>query len=71
LIYIFPVLMLIAGAVLGQKIASLYQMHESIALALTGIGFLGLSFLVIWWSSSTLAGKWEDQPRIVKIVSKR
>lgn len=69
-IYIFPVLMLIAGAVLGQKMAPLYQMNESTASALAGFGFFGLAFLVIRLGGSALAGKREYQPRIAKIVSR-
>jgi sigma-E factor negative regulatory protein RseC len=69
-IYIFPVLMLIAGAVLGQRMAPLYQMNESTASALAGFGFFGVAFLVIRLGGSALAGKREYQPRIAKIVSR-
>jgi sigma-E factor negative regulatory protein RseC len=69
-IYVFPVLMMIAGAVLGQKMAPLYQMSESTGSALAGFGFFGLAFLVIRWVSSTLAGKQDYQPRIARIVTR-
>jgi positive regulator of sigma E activity len=62
--------MLIAGAVLGQKMASLYQLSESMVSALAGFLFFGLAFLVIRWGGSTLAGKREYQPRIEKIVAR-
>ncbi|MFH0726044.1 MAG: SoxR reducing system RseC family protein [Pseudomonadota bacterium] len=69
-LYIFPVLMLIAGSVLGQKMAQLYQLSESTASALGGFGFFGLAFLVIRWGGSALAGKKGYQPRIAKIVTR-
>lgn len=69
-IYIFPVLMLIAGAVIGQKMALLYQMKESVVSAVAGFGCFGLAFLVIRLGSSLLAGKREYQPRIAKILTR-
>lgn len=70
-LYVFPVLMLIAGAVIGQTMASFYQLSESLASALAGFIFFGLAFLVIRWAGSALAGKREYQPRIAKVVAKR
>ena len=69
-LYIFPILVLIAGAILGQHFAPRLDMNESVASALGGFAFFGLAFIVIRWGSSKFAANQEYQPRIIKVFSK-
>lgn len=68
LVYIFPILLLIAGAMLGEKMAPQFGLNESVSSALGGFGFFGLAFVLVRWWSRILARKRNYQPRIQKIL---
>ncbi|MDM8549363.1 SoxR reducing system RseC family protein [Desulfobacterales bacterium HSG2] len=67
LIYIFPILSMIAGAVIGEKIAEVYGFTAS-ALSVTG-GFLFflLAFLIVKSVGTKLSAKNEYRPKIIRI----
>ena len=69
-LYVFPILLLIAGAVLGQKFSVIWQLDESLASAVGGFAFFGVAFLIVRWGSTAFARKREYQPAVSKIVGR-
>jgi sigma-E factor negative regulatory protein RseC len=70
LLYIFPILCLIAGAVLGQKIAPDIQWDASASSAIMGFLFFFLAFLFIRVKGNAMAQKSQYRPKVVKIIQK-
>jgi sigma-E factor negative regulatory protein RseC len=69
-IYIFPILLLIVGAIVGQKIAPILGMNPSVASALAGFALFGVAFLLVRWGSGSFVKKEGYQPSISRIVSR-
>lgn len=67
LLYVFPVLAMIAGAVLGQSVALGDGMNVSATAALFAFLAFGLAFLVIRIIGRQLAKNTRYQPEIIKI----
>lgn len=68
LVYIFPILSMIIGAIIGQKIALFYSLDESFLSAIFGFLFFFFAFLFIKTKGSKLAKKNEYRPKIIKII---
>jgi sigma-E factor negative regulatory protein RseC len=71
LLYVFPVLAMIAGAMLGQTVALRHAMNVSALSALFAFLSFGLAFLVIRIIGSQLAKDGRYQPEIIKIRGTR
>ncbi len=69
-LYVFPILFLIVGAVLGQAFSSVLGMNPSVASALGGFAFFGAAVLVVRWGSNAFAGKKGYQPSVSRIISR-
>ncbi|MGA1871593.1 MAG: SoxR reducing system RseC family protein [bacterium] len=69
LIYLFPILCLIAGAIIGEIIASDYSVNPSLLSALFGFLLFFLSFVIVKLTAHTLAKKKEYRPEIIKIIT--
>jgi sigma-E factor negative regulatory protein RseC len=69
-LYIFPILLLIVGAIVGQKIAPMLGMNPSVASALGGFALFGVAFLLVRWGSTNFVRKEGYQPSISRIVSR-
>lgn len=67
MLYLFPVLAMIAGAAIGSYIAPRYDMDESVMSAILAFSFFFLSFVCIRLSSSLLSGNKKYQAQIIKI----
>lgn len=67
LIYIFPVLAMIAGALIGQNAAPNYDMDESAAAAIGCFLALAAAFLLIRLIGKRLSGKETYRPKIIRI----
>jgi sigma-E factor negative regulatory protein RseC len=67
LLYIFPVLCMIGGAVLGSYLAPHYDMDESAAAALFAFGFFFISFICIRLTGNMISGSAKYQAKIIKI----
>lgn len=67
LLYVFPVLALIAGALLGQWVAGLRGSDSSAMAALFGFLFFGLAFIVIRITGRYLSKDASYKPEIIKI----
>jgi sigma-E factor negative regulatory protein RseC len=70
LVYMFPILMLILGALAGEGIARSAGLHSPAPPALLGFGGLAAGLLIMRVLANRLAQKDEYRPRIVKILGK-
>ncbi|WP_373501709.1 SoxR reducing system RseC family protein [Desulfococcus sp.] len=70
LLYIFPVVCMIGGAVLGNYLAPSSGMDESSGAALFAFGFFFISFLCIRLTGSRMTGNTQYQAKIIKIRGK-
>jgi len=69
-LYVFPILLLILGAVLGQGIAPYIDVDPSGLSALTGFSFFIAAALVIKARANKMALKKEYRPKIIKILAR-
>ena len=67
LLYIFPILAMLAGAVLGQTVAVMGGKDPSGLSALFGFLFFGLAFIIIRITGRRLSNNTSYQPEIIKI----
>jgi sigma-E factor negative regulatory protein RseC len=68
LLYVFPILLMIGGAIIGQILAPRLQMDPSTLSLLTGLLFFLLAFVFVRLGSNRMGKKEEYQPRIVRII---
>lgn len=71
LIYLFPVLCMIGGALLGQKVSLIYDFNESLFTAGSAFFFFAAAFLLVRIIGNRMARKDAYRPRIVKILKYR
>ncbi len=69
LVYIFPILALLAGAVLGQWLSDYVSMDESLLSLIFGLLFFGVAFFIIKFRSNRMAQREDYQPVIFRILS--
>jgi sigma-E factor negative regulatory protein RseC len=67
LLYVFPILAMIAGAVLGQAVAVMRGTDPSALSALFGFLFFGLAFIVIRITGRRLSRDASYRPEIIKV----
>ncbi len=70
LLYVFPILLLIVGAVFGQAMASRFDFNPSGLSAVMGFSFFFAALLIIKTKANKLARKNEYQPKIIKILGR-
>jgi sigma-E factor negative regulatory protein RseC len=70
LLYVFPILLLIVGAVIGQEIAPHIDFNPSGLSALMGFSFFFAAVLVIKARANKMALKKEYRPKVVKILAR-
>lgn len=70
LLYVFPILLLIAGAAIGQEIAPYIDFNPSGLSAFTGFSFFIAAVLIIKARANKMALKKEYRPKIVKILAR-
>lgn len=68
LLYIFPVLSMLCGAVIGEQIAHIRHYHESLVSAIFAFLFFSMAFVFIRVRGNHLARKNEYRPKIVRIL---
>jgi len=71
LLYIFPILAMLAGALLGQSVAEMRGSDPSAMAALFAFVFFGLAFGVIRLAGRRLASNSSYKPEIIKIRNPR
>ncbi|MEX1350495.1 MAG: SoxR reducing system RseC family protein [Desulfobacterales bacterium] len=69
LLYVFPILFLIVGAVFGQAMASRFDFNPSALSAIMGFTFFFVAVLIIKTTANKLAKKSEYRPKIIKILN--
>jgi sigma-E factor negative regulatory protein RseC len=68
LLYVFPILMMLLGAVIGQKAASVFSFEPSAFSAIIGFTFLVIAFLIMKKKGNRLSRKKEYHPKIIRIT---
>ena len=68
LIYLFPIILLIVGAALGQMLAPIIDLKPSISSALLGFAFFFTALVIVKVRANKMAKKNAYQPRVVKIL---
>jgi sigma-E factor negative regulatory protein RseC len=69
LLYLFPILLLIIGAVIGQATAPYFNFNPSGFAATIGFLFFFAAVLVIKIKANKMAQKNEYRPKITKVLS--
>ncbi len=69
LLYVFPILLLIFGAVIGQETAPYFNFNPSGFSAIIGFSFFFAAVLVIKVKANIMAKKNEYRPKIVKVLN--
>ncbi|MDI6687417.1 MAG: SoxR reducing system RseC family protein [Desulfobacterales bacterium] len=68
LVYMIPVLFLILGVIIGNKIALLFHYDQSIFAILVGFLFLFAAFFFVKAKGKVLSTKKEYKPKIIRIL---
>jgi len=66
LLYVFPILLLVTGAVIGDSLAPALQMNKSITAMVFGFTFFGAAFLVVRKKQAAMSEKDEYKPFLVR-----
>jgi sigma-E factor negative regulatory protein RseC len=69
LLYIFPIILLIAGAALGQALAPFIEFSPSAGSVLLGFAFFFTALFIIKTRANKMAKKNAYQPKITKILT--
>jgi sigma-E factor negative regulatory protein RseC len=69
LVYIFPILALLAGAILGQRLSVMFSMDESLSALVLGFLFFAGAFFIVKFCSGKMAKKGDYQPKVLRIIS--
>ena len=69
LLYVFPILLLIVGAAIGQEIAPRFEFNPSGLAAIMGFSFFFAALLIIKTTADKLAKKNEYRPKVIKILT--
>lgn len=71
LLYVFPIIFLIAGAVTGESMAIRFNTDKSLTSLVVGILFFTASFLIIRLINNACANKREYQPFLMRLTQKK
>jgi sigma-E factor negative regulatory protein RseC len=69
LVYIFPVLALLAGAIVGQHLSPYVPTDESLSALILGFLFFGGAFFIVKNCSNRMAGTGDYQPKVLRVLS--
>jgi len=70
LIYLFPVLLLMAGAMVGEWMARSSGAYSPLPAALVGFGSLAFGLVVMKLAADRLARRQSYRPRIVRVIGR-
>jgi len=68
MLYVLPVLFLMAGAFIGNKMAPFFNFDASALSVITGFLFFGLIVIFVKSKGNKLAKKDEYRPKVIKIL---
>ncbi len=66
LLYVFPIILLLIGALIGNSLAPSFGLDPSFVSMIAGFLFFGLSFYIIRKKNTALAKKEEYKPLLVR-----
>lgn len=66
LLYIFPIILLVIGAIIGNSIAPLFELNPSITSMISGFSFFGLAFYFIRKKNTSLSKNKSYKPFLVR-----
>jgi len=69
LLYVFPIILLVIGAVIGQQTAPYLDFNPSGFSATIGFSFFFAAVLTIKFKANRLARKNEYRPKIIKVLN--
>jgi len=69
LLYVFPILLLIIGAAIGQETAPYFNVNSSGFSAVIGFSFFFAAVLVIKVKANKMAKKNKYRPKIIKVLT--
>jgi len=69
LLYVFPILLLIIGAAIGQETAPYFNVNPSGFSAIIGFSFFFAAVLVIKFKANKMAKKNEYRPKIIRVLN--
>ena len=70
LLYMFPVLALLAGAIVGQQLAAVIGLNDSLSSALVGFAAFFVAMRFIKAKANQLAQRNEYRPRIIRVLQR-
>ncbi len=70
LLYVFPIILLLIGAVIGDSIGPSFDMDESASAMIVGFLFFGAAFLVVRKKQAVMSEKDEYKPFLVRRKSR-
>ena len=68
LVYVFPIICMLIGALIGQKLAPLLNLNGSTSSAIGGFLFLGLSILFVKIKGNRMSQQEEYRPKVIRIL---
>jgi sigma-E factor negative regulatory protein RseC len=71
LIYVFPIILLIAGALLGQMLSPYLNLNSSALSILLGFAFFFIALIFVKVRANKMAQKNAYQPKVIKILNRR
>ena len=71
LIYVFPIILLIVGAALGQMLAPIIDFNPSALSLLLGFAFFFSALIIVKFRANKMAKKNAYQPKVIKILDRR
>jgi len=66
LLYVFPIILLILGAIIGNSLAPSFNMDPSFTSMISGFSFFGIAFYFIRKKNTSLSQKEEYKPFLVR-----
>jgi sigma-E factor negative regulatory protein RseC len=70
LVYLFPVLLLVVGATVGEWLARSSSAYSPLPAALAGFGSLAIGLVVMKLAADRLARRQSYRPRIVRVIGR-
>ncbi len=70
MLYVFPIILLMAGAAIGQAAAPVFNTDQSLTSIFTGISCFAVAFIIIRKLNNKLASQKKYMPFLIRIVQK-
>lgn len=70
-LYVFPIILMIIGALIGERVAAAYEGNPSAYAALFGFGFFFISMGIVKWKDHQARKTGKFRPEIIRIKNNR